>query len=192
MRTLLIDNYDSYTFNLFHLLGEVNGEEPIVVRNDELPWDELVRLAPENVVISPGPGAEARHEWFPRIAAGQSVRVEAALPLSEGQALAMVSVRAWQGAKRHCEGNLMRFLYLDWPHLAHRLEAARATAPLPELVVIGGQPWEPASVLDASPAAVHLGVPTALPVMARAELATVVPDASFSPQRAMGPTVRTS
>ena len=56
MRTLLIDNYDSYTFNLFHLLGEVNGEEPIVVRNDELPWDELVRLAPENVVISPGPG----------------------------------------------------------------------------------------------------------------------------------------
>jgi anthranilate synthase/aminodeoxychorismate synthase-like glutamine amidotransferase len=57
MRTLLIDNYDSYTFNLFHLLGEVNGgEEPIVVRNDELPWDELARLAPDNVVISPGPG----------------------------------------------------------------------------------------------------------------------------------------
>lgn len=53
-----------------------------------------------SILISPGPGAEARHEWFPRIAAGQSVRVEAALPLSEGQALAMVSVRAWQGAKR--------------------------------------------------------------------------------------------
>jgi para-aminobenzoate synthetase len=56
VRTLLIDNYDSYTFNLFHLLGEVNGEEPIVVRNDELPWSELVRLAPDNIVISPGPG----------------------------------------------------------------------------------------------------------------------------------------
>ena len=56
MRTLLIDNYDSYTFNLFHLLGEVNGEEPIVARNDELPWEELSRLAPDNVVISPGPG----------------------------------------------------------------------------------------------------------------------------------------
>src|SRR3954451_15614774 len=54
----------------------------------------------------------------------------------------------------------MRLLYLDWPHLAHRLEAARASAsaPLPDLVVIGGQPWEPASVLDASTPAVQLGV----------------------------------
>ena len=56
MRTLLIDNYDSYTFNLFHLLGEVNGSEPVVVRNDELPWEELAALGADNVVISPGPG----------------------------------------------------------------------------------------------------------------------------------------
>jgi anthranilate synthase/aminodeoxychorismate synthase-like glutamine amidotransferase len=56
LRTLLIDNYDSYTFNLFHLLGEVNGSEPVVVRNDERPWDELAALGADNVVISPGPG----------------------------------------------------------------------------------------------------------------------------------------
>ena len=56
MRTLLIDNYDSYTFNLFHLLGEVNGSEPVVVKNDELPREELARLGADNVVISPGPG----------------------------------------------------------------------------------------------------------------------------------------
>jgi para-aminobenzoate synthetase len=56
MRTLLIDNYDSFTFNLFHLLGEVNGDEPIVVRNDELPWEEIAALPVDNVVISPGPG----------------------------------------------------------------------------------------------------------------------------------------
>src|ERR671927_1360668 len=56
MLTLLIDNYDSYTFNLFHLIGEVNEEEPIVVRNDELTWPEIVAMAPDNIVISPGPG----------------------------------------------------------------------------------------------------------------------------------------
>jgi len=56
MQTLLIDNYDSFTFNLFQLLAEVNGADPIVVRNDETSWDELERLEFDNVVISPGPG----------------------------------------------------------------------------------------------------------------------------------------
>jgi para-aminobenzoate synthetase len=56
MQTLLIDNYDSFTYNLFQLLGEVNGAEPIVVRNDEASWEELARLEFDNVVISPGPG----------------------------------------------------------------------------------------------------------------------------------------
>jgi para-aminobenzoate synthetase len=59
MRTLLIDNYDSFTFNLFHLLGEVNGDEPIVARNDELTWEELAARV-ENIVISPGPGHPRR------------------------------------------------------------------------------------------------------------------------------------
>ena len=60
MRTLLIDNHDSYTYNLFHLIGQVNGEEPLVVANDELPWRRARRLGFDNVVISPGPGRPQR------------------------------------------------------------------------------------------------------------------------------------
>jgi para-aminobenzoate synthetase len=56
MRTLLIDNYDSFTYNLFQLLASVNGREPLVVHNDEASWEELERLEFDNVVISPGPG----------------------------------------------------------------------------------------------------------------------------------------
>ncbi|HVY96478.1 MAG TPA: aminodeoxychorismate synthase component I [Solirubrobacterales bacterium] len=59
MRTLLIDNYDSFTFNLFQLLAEVNGREPLVVRNDEAEWEELAASGCDNVVISPGPGHPA-------------------------------------------------------------------------------------------------------------------------------------
>ncbi|MET9490181.1 aminodeoxychorismate synthase [Nocardia sp. NPDC006630] len=57
MRTLLIDNYDSFTYNLYQLISEVNGVEPVVVRNDEAA--ELSALGLEsfdNIVISPGPG----------------------------------------------------------------------------------------------------------------------------------------
>jgi para-aminobenzoate synthetase len=57
VKTLLIDNYDSFTYNLFQLLAEANGDEPIVVRHDEATWDELVaELDFDNVVVSPGPG----------------------------------------------------------------------------------------------------------------------------------------
>jgi para-aminobenzoate synthetase len=64
VKTLLIDNYDSFTYNLFQLLGEANGDEPIVVRNDEAPWEELSRLAFDNIVISPGPGRPDREQDF--------------------------------------------------------------------------------------------------------------------------------
>ncbi|MEU4803171.1 aminodeoxychorismate synthase component I [Actinosynnema sp. NPDC023587] len=56
MRTLLIDNYDSFTFNLFQYLAQVNGREPVVVRNDDPRFrlSDLRRF--DSVVISPGPG----------------------------------------------------------------------------------------------------------------------------------------
>jgi anthranilate synthase component II len=52
---LLIDNYDSFTYNLAHLFGEL-GAEVVVRRNDELDAEEVERLAPSHLVISPGPG----------------------------------------------------------------------------------------------------------------------------------------
>lgn len=56
MKTLLIDNYDSYTYNLFHLLARINGEAPVVIKND-IPDFQLSDLDfYDNIVISPGPG----------------------------------------------------------------------------------------------------------------------------------------
>jgi anthranilate synthase/aminodeoxychorismate synthase-like glutamine amidotransferase len=52
---LLIDNYDSFTFNLAQYLGEL-GAPPIVRRNDELTADEVAAMQPDRIVISPGPG----------------------------------------------------------------------------------------------------------------------------------------
>ena len=51
---LMIDNYDSFTYNLVQYLGEL-GEEVKVVRNDEMGVDEVERLAPQRIVVSPGP-----------------------------------------------------------------------------------------------------------------------------------------
>ncbi|MHC5828924.1 MAG: glutamine amidotransferase-related protein, partial [Nostoc sp.] len=64
MQTLIIDNYDSYTFNLYQMIAEVNGELPLVIRNDQLNWDELKKIAFDNIVISPGPGRPERSEDF--------------------------------------------------------------------------------------------------------------------------------
>ena len=51
---LMIDNYDSFTYNLVQYFGEL-GAEVKVVRNDEITIDEIAALAPEKIVISPGP-----------------------------------------------------------------------------------------------------------------------------------------
>ncbi|MBN9347384.1 MAG: aminodeoxychorismate/anthranilate synthase component II [Devosia sp.] len=54
MRLLVIDNYDSFTYNLVHFLGDL-GAQSQVVRNDRITLDEIAALAPEAIVLSPGP-----------------------------------------------------------------------------------------------------------------------------------------
>ncbi|HWF32811.1 MAG TPA: aminodeoxychorismate synthase component I [Solirubrobacteraceae bacterium] len=64
MSTLLVDNYDSYTYNVFHLLAAVSGEEPIVVHNDAISWTALSRWDFDAIVLSPGPGRPQRWHDF--------------------------------------------------------------------------------------------------------------------------------
>ncbi len=52
---LMIDNYDSFTYNLVQYLGEL-GQDVRVARNDELSIEQIQKLNPERIVISPGPG----------------------------------------------------------------------------------------------------------------------------------------
>lgn len=54
MKLLVIDNYDSFTYNLVHFLGEL-GADSKVFRNDKITLDQIEALAPEGIVLSPGP-----------------------------------------------------------------------------------------------------------------------------------------
>jgi anthranilate synthase component 2 len=58
MRVLVLDNYDSFTYNLVQYFGDL-GAEPIVIRNDEMPVADGARPKPDRLVISPGPGTPA-------------------------------------------------------------------------------------------------------------------------------------
>src|ERR1039457_3505934 len=64
MSTLLIDNYDSYTYNVSHLLAAASGEEPIVIQNDMVSWRALSRWDFDAIVLSPGPGRPDRWHDF--------------------------------------------------------------------------------------------------------------------------------
>jgi para-aminobenzoate synthetase component 2 len=71
---LLIDNYDSFTYNLAHLFGEL-GADVVVRRNDELSADEAETLSPSFLVVSPGPGRPEEAGATPEILRRLSDRV---------------------------------------------------------------------------------------------------------------------
>jgi anthranilate synthase component 2 len=63
MKILVIDNYDSFVYNIAQILGEL-GAEPIVIRNDKITLEQIREMDPDGIVISPGPGHPADRKYF--------------------------------------------------------------------------------------------------------------------------------
>ncbi|MEM2144640.1 MAG: hypothetical protein QW279_04715, partial [Candidatus Jordarchaeaceae archaeon] len=63
MKVLIIDNYDSFVYNLVQYVGEL-GAEPIVYRNDEITLRKATKLHPDRIIISPGPGTPEDVRYF--------------------------------------------------------------------------------------------------------------------------------
>ena len=63
MRTLIIDNYDSFVYNLVQYVGELGGG-PIVYRNNQISLDQARKLEPDRILISPGPGTPEDPRYF--------------------------------------------------------------------------------------------------------------------------------
>ena len=63
MKILVIDNYDSFVYNIAQILGEL-GAEPIVVRNNQIILEDIKTMNPDGIVISPGPGHPADRRYF--------------------------------------------------------------------------------------------------------------------------------
>ena len=63
MKVLVIDNYDSFVYNLVQYIGELGGD-PVVYRNDEITLTQAQKLKPDRIVISPGPGDPKYTRYF--------------------------------------------------------------------------------------------------------------------------------
>ncbi len=63
MKTLIIDNYDSFTYNLYQFIGELGGS-PEVIRNDQVTFEDIKRNKYSHIVISPGPGSPDDPAYF--------------------------------------------------------------------------------------------------------------------------------
>jgi anthranilate synthase/aminodeoxychorismate synthase-like glutamine amidotransferase len=122
---LVIDNYDSFTWNLVQYLGEL-GVEPVVRRNDEVTLEEVAALAPDAIVISPGPCTPAE--------AGVSVEVVRRF----GETTPILGVcRGHQAVGVAYGGEVVRarrLMHGKTSEIAHRAEGIFAGLPTPFLV----------------------------------------------------------
>ena len=146
VRTLLIDNHDSFTYNLFQLIGSVNGIEPTVVRNDEVAAIAELDLARfDNIVISPGPGRPDVPRDF---GISQQLIEQAELPLlgvclghqgivlaAGGQVVAAPSPRHGYPDRIAHDGREL-FAAIPADFLAVRYHSLCADSPLPEALAV--------------------------------------------------------
>lgn len=81
---LLIDNYDSFSYNLYQLIGEIEPDIR-VIRNDEMTIEEIARLAPDQIILSPGPGRPEEAGIITEIvtALGEKIPIHRRLPGSQ-------------------------------------------------------------------------------------------------------------
>jgi len=63
LKTIIIDNYDSFVFNIVQYVGELGGN-PEVFRNDKITVDEIIKMDPTHIIISPGPGDPTDKNYF--------------------------------------------------------------------------------------------------------------------------------
>lgn len=107
IKTLLIDNYDSFTCNLYHLIAEVNGMPPILIHNDQEGWTADRFNQFDNIVLSPGPGHPDKPEDFGLCADAVRQKVIPVLGICLGhQGICSIHGADIVQAKEICHGRL--------------------------------------------------------------------------------------
>jgi anthranilate synthase component 2 len=101
MPLVIIDNYDSFTYNLYQLVQSLTEDEVVVYRNDKIDFERLVGLKPQRVIISPGPGHPANESDFRVCAEVITRQPELDCPVL-GVCL------GHQGIVQHCGGTVVR------------------------------------------------------------------------------------